>query len=80
MAKEAGDKVGNKPRSMGPMKPCNVHLGRRSCADDPIEFLTGIFEKHPTSLAAELLDDRNKDDEIDDNRDAGAKNRWQGLH
>ena len=66
MAKEAGDKVGNKPGSMGPVKPCNDHPGTMSCPDDPVEFLTGIFEDHPTSLAAELLDDRNQDDEIDE--------------
>jgi len=48
------------------MKPVNDAPGTRFRLDDPIEFLTGIFQDQPTSLAAELLEDRNKDDEIDE--------------
>ncbi len=66
MPKEVGDKVSTKPGSMRSVKLFNHHPGMRSCLEDPIEFLTGIFEDHPTSLAAELLDDRNQDDEIDE--------------
>jgi len=66
MPKDVGDTVGTKLGSMGFVKPVNDDPEMRSCLDDPIELLTGIFEDDPTSLAAELLDDRNKDDEIDE--------------
>jgi hypothetical protein len=35
-------------------------------ADDPIEFLTGVLENHPASLAGELVKERKKDSEIDE--------------
>ena len=66
MSKDVGDEGGTKSRSMGSMKPVNDAPGTRFRLDDPIEFLTGIFQDQPTSLAAELLEDRNKDDEIDE--------------
>ena len=41
------------------------HLEIRPLPDDPLEFLTGIFESHPASLAQELLEERRDDDVID---------------
>jgi len=33
---------------------------------DPIEFLTGILKDHPSSMARELLEERRRDDKIDE--------------
>jgi AbrB family looped-hinge helix DNA binding protein len=42
------------------------HAEIRPLPDDPIEFLTGIFEDHPVSLAEELLKERARDNEADE--------------
>ena len=42
------------------------HAEIRPLPDDPIEFLTGIFEDHPVSLAQELLKERAQDNETDE--------------
>jgi len=66
MPKDIRDKLGIKPGSMLSVEYVNDHVEIRPLPDDPIEFLTGIFETHPTSLAAELLEERRKDDQIDE--------------
>jgi hypothetical protein len=38
----------------------------RTLPDNPIEYLTGIFEKEPGSMASELLEERKKDNAIDE--------------
>ncbi len=38
----------------------------RPLPDDPIELLTGIFYTYPGSMSAELLEERKKDDEIEE--------------
>jgi AbrB family looped-hinge helix DNA binding protein len=42
------------------------HAEIRPLPDDPIEFLTGIFEDHSVSLAEELLKERAQDNETDE--------------
>ena len=66
MPKEIRDRLGLRPGSMVSVELVNDHVEIRPLPDDPIEFLTGIFETHPTSLAAELLDERGKDDQTDE--------------
>jgi AbrB family looped-hinge helix DNA binding protein len=66
MPKDIRDKLGIKPGSMLSVEYVNDHVEIRPLPDDPIEFLTGIFETHPTSLAAEILEERRTDDQIDE--------------
>ena len=66
MPKEIRDKLGIRSGSMVSVELVNDHVEIRPLPDDPIEFLTGIFETHPTSLAAELLEERGKDDQTDE--------------
>ena len=66
MPKEIRDKLGIRSGSMVSVELVNDHVEIRPLPDDPIEFLTGIFETHPTSLAAELLEERGEDDQTDE--------------
>ena len=66
MPKDIRDKLGIRAGSMVSVEFVNDHAEIRPLPDDPIEFLTGIFETHPTSLAAELLEERGKDDQTDE--------------
>lgn len=64
--KEIRDKLGIKPNKRLSIKVVGDHAEIRSMPDDVIEFLTGIFKDYPKSLATELLEERKKDDEIDE--------------
>jgi AbrB family looped-hinge helix DNA binding protein len=64
--KDIREKLGLRPGSMVSIELVNDHVEIRPLPDDPIEFLTGIFREHPTSLATELLDERKKDGQIDE--------------
>jgi AbrB family looped-hinge helix DNA binding protein len=66
MPKDIRVKLGIKPGKMLSVKLVDDHVEIRPLPDDPIEFLTGIFEKHRGSMAAELLNERKKDNEIDE--------------
>jgi len=64
--KEVREKLGIKPGGVLSIKVVGDHAEIRPLPDDPIEFLTGIFEDHPVSMAEELLNERKKDNEIDE--------------
>ena len=64
--KEIRTKLGIKPGKSLSITLVKDHAEIRPLPDDPIEFLTGIFEDHPVSLAEELLKERKQDNEIDD--------------
>lgn len=64
--KEIRDRLGIKPGKTLSIKLVNDHLEIRPLPDDPIEFLTGIFKDHSESMAAQLLEERRKDDQIDE--------------
>jgi AbrB family looped-hinge helix DNA binding protein len=64
--KEIRDKLGIKPGKALSLKLVGDHVEVKPLPDDPIEFLTGIFADHPTSMAAELLKERKKDNETDE--------------
>ena len=66
MPKDIRDKLGIKPGKMLHVKLVNDHVEIRPLPDDPIEFLTGIFAEHKGSMAAELLEERKSDDQIDE--------------
>jgi len=65
--KEIRDNLGIRPGKALSVKLVNDHVEIRPLPDDPIEFLTGIFKDHPASMSAELLKERKKDDQIDEN-------------
>jgi len=64
--KEIRNKLGIKPGKSLSITLVKDHAEIRPLPDDPIEFLTGIFRDHPTSLAEELLKERKEDTEIDE--------------
>jgi AbrB family looped-hinge helix DNA binding protein len=65
--KEIRDKLGGiKPGKVLSITFVKDHAEIRPLPDDPIEFLTGIFEGHPVSMADELLEERAQDDETDE--------------
>ena len=64
--KEIRTKLGIEPGKSLSITLVKDHAEIRLLPDDPIEFLTGIFEDHPTSLAEELLNERKQDNEIDE--------------
>ena len=64
--KEIRDKLGIRPGRAVSIKLVNNHAEIRPLPDDPVEFLTGIFKDHRGSMADELLEERKKDDEIDE--------------
>lgn len=66
MPKNIRDKLGIKPGKMLSIRLIDDHVEIKPLPDDPVEFLTGIFEKHQSSMAAELLKERKKDNEIDE--------------
>ena len=68
LPREIREKLGIKPG-----KPVSItlegdHAEIRPLPDDPIEFLTGLFENHPVSMAGELLKERKRDNDIDEDR------------
>ncbi len=66
MPKRLRDKLGIKPGAMLSVELVDDHIEIRPLPDDPIEFLTGVFERHPRSLAKELLEERKKDNQADE--------------
>ena len=66
MPKDIRDKLGIKPGKELSVKLVDDHVEIRPLPDDPIEFLTGIFEKQRGSMADELLKERKRDNEIDE--------------
>ena len=67
MPKEIRDKLGIKPGTVVSVSVVDDHVEIRPLPDDPIEFLTGIFKDHPRSLAKELLEERKRDNDTDEN-------------
>ena len=66
MPKDIRVKLGIKPGKMLSVTLVNDHVEIRPLPDDPIEYLTGIFKEHRGSMAAELLEERKRDNEIDE--------------
>ena len=64
--KEIRDKLGIVPGRDLSVELVGDHVEIRPLPDDPIEYLTGIFDAHPSSLADELLKERRADDAIDE--------------
>jgi AbrB family looped-hinge helix DNA binding protein len=62
------DQLGIKPGKMLSIERVGDHIEIRPLPDDPIEYLTGIFQDQPGSMATELLDEREKDDAIEEAR------------
>ena len=66
MPKDVRDKLGIRPGTFLSVTLVDDHVEIRPLPDDPIEFLTGIFKDHPRSMAGELLEERKKDNKIDE--------------
>jgi AbrB family looped-hinge helix DNA binding protein len=64
--KEMRDELGIRPGTRISVKIVEDHIEMRPLPDDPIEYLTGCFEGESGSMAAELLEERKRDDEIDE--------------
>ena len=64
--KDIRDSLGIEPGKSVSVKLVEDHIEIRPLPDDPIEYLTGIFKDHPSSMASELLEERKKDDKIDE--------------
>jgi AbrB family looped-hinge helix DNA binding protein len=64
--KDIRDKLGIKPGKQLSVKVVGDHVEIKPLPDDPIEFLTGIFQDYPGSMSAELLQERMNDDEIEE--------------
>ena len=64
--KEIRDKLGIRPGSSVSIRLVEDHAEIRSLPDDPIESLTGIFSDHSSSLSADLLKERKKDNAIEE--------------
>lgn len=66
LPKEIREKLGIKPGMALSVKMVDDHAEIRPLPSDPIEFLTGILKDHPSSMARELLEERRRDDKIDE--------------
>lgn len=66
--KHIRERLGIKPGKSLSLELVDDHIEIRPLPDDPIEFLTGIFEDHPGSMASELVEERKKDNEQDENQ------------
>ena len=64
--KDIRDRLGIKPGKQLSVKVVGDHVEIKPLPDDPIAFLTGIFQDYPGSMSAELLQERMNDDEIDE--------------
>jgi AbrB family looped-hinge helix DNA binding protein len=64
--KKIRDKLGIKPGKELALELADDHMKIRPLPDDPIQFLTGIFKDYPKSMSTELLEERRKDDRIDE--------------
>ena len=66
LPKKIRDKLGIKPGTVLSVKLVDDHAEIRPLPNDPIEFLTGILKDHPGSMAKELIEERKRDDKIDE--------------
>jgi AbrB family looped-hinge helix DNA binding protein len=66
LPKEIRNKMGITPGKSLSIKWVDDHAEIRTLPDDPIEFLTGFLKDQPGSLADELLEERKKDNRIDE--------------
>ena len=64
--KDIRDKLGIKPGKQLFVKVVGDHVEIKPLPDDPIEFVTGIFQDYPGSMSAELLQERMNDDKVDE--------------
>ncbi len=64
--KDIRDSLGMNPGREVSVELLGDHVEIRPLPEDPIEYLTGIFESHPKSLASELLKERRADDAVDE--------------
>ena len=64
--KDIRDELGIKPGKQLSVKVVGDHLEIKPLPDDPIEFLTGIFQDYPGSMSAELLQERMNDDQVEE--------------
>ena len=64
--KDMREALGIEPGKSVSVKLVDDHLELRPLPDDPIEYLTGFFKDHPTSMASELVAERAGDDRIDE--------------
>jgi len=64
--KDIRTKLGIEPGKSVSVKLVADHVEIRPLPDDPIEFLTGIFDTYPDSMSTELLEERKKDNEIEE--------------
>lgn len=64
--KDIRDRLGIKPGKVLSLNLVGDHIEIRPLPDDPIEYLTGIFEGEPSSMASELLEERKRDNKIDE--------------
>lgn len=65
--KEIREKLGIKPGKALSLELVDDHIEIRPLPDDPIDFLTGIFADQPGSMASELLEERRRDDDQEEN-------------
>jgi AbrB family looped-hinge helix DNA binding protein len=66
LPKQIRDKLGIKAGTRVSVKLVDDHAEIRALPDDPIEFLTGIFKDQPHSMSKELLEERRRDDKVDE--------------
>jgi AbrB family looped-hinge helix DNA binding protein len=66
LPKEIRKKMGVTPGKSLSVKWVDDHVEIRALPDDPIEFLTGFLKDQPGSLAEELLEERKKDNRLDE--------------
>ena len=66
--KDIREKLGIKPGKILSVELVDEHIEIRPLPDDPIEFLTGIFKDQPGSMAAELIEERRRDNETEEGR------------
>jgi AbrB family looped-hinge helix DNA binding protein len=64
--KDMREALGIGPGKSVSVKLVDDHLELRPLPDDPIEYLTGFFKGYPTSMASELVAEREGDDRIDE--------------
>ena len=64
--KDIRDQLGIKPGKVLSVERVNDHIEIRPLPDDPIEFLTGIFKDQLGSMASGLLEERGRDNDIDE--------------
>lgn len=64
--KDIRDQLGIRPGKALSVKRVGDHVEIRPLPDDPIEYLTGVFEDEPGSMASELLEERKRDNATDE--------------